>query len=221
MSDTTQGRGDARAGTGAKGGAQVGVLLACFGGAKAAAKARRGLDAQLNSQGDALLDTVVLQVNANHKASVHDPRRVVALAHRDGVGDVDSRRVARTGEGDIAPLLDLRLARAEHEGALDREPLAGVASERVPVPEVPAFDVAAGQVDLMLDPRQANLDDHLAAAAQQRGVDLRDRRGRERLGLDADERVGMQLHRDHLADLLEGNRRNRVDGRPLHSLPGT
>lgn len=77
MSDATQDRGDARAGTGAKGGGQVGVLLECFGGTKAAGKARRGLDAQLKSQGDALLDTVVLQVNANHKASVHDPRRTV------------------------------------------------------------------------------------------------------------------------------------------------
>jgi hypothetical protein len=77
MSDATQDRGDARAGTGARGGGPLGVLLECFGGTKAAGKARRGLDAQLKSQGDALLDTVVLQVNAKHKASVHDPRRTV------------------------------------------------------------------------------------------------------------------------------------------------
>ena len=77
MSDVAQGPGEARAGTGAGGGAQVGMLLECFSGDKAAGKARHGLDAQLKSQGDALLDTVVLQVNAKHKASVHDPRRVV------------------------------------------------------------------------------------------------------------------------------------------------
>jgi hypothetical protein len=77
MSDVAQGPGDARAGPRAKGGAEVGVLLECFSGNKAAGQARRGLDAQLKSQGDALLDTVVLQVNAKHKASVHDPRRVV------------------------------------------------------------------------------------------------------------------------------------------------
>jgi hypothetical protein len=77
MSDVAQGPGEARAGTGAKGGAQAGILLECFSGNKAAGKARHGLDTQLKSQGDALLDTVVVQVNAKHKASVHDPRRVV------------------------------------------------------------------------------------------------------------------------------------------------
>ena len=77
MSDVAQGPGEARAGTGARGGARVGMLLECFSGDKAAGKVRHGLDAQLKSQGDALLDTVVLQVNAKHKASVHDPRRVV------------------------------------------------------------------------------------------------------------------------------------------------
>lgn len=77
MSDVAQGPGDARADTGAKDGRALGVLLGCFGGTKAAGKARRGLDAQLKAQGTALLDSVVLQVSAKHKASVHDPRRVV------------------------------------------------------------------------------------------------------------------------------------------------
>jgi hypothetical protein len=53
------------------------VLLECFDGIKTAGRARRSLDAQLKAQGAALLDSVVLQVNAKHKASVHDPRRVV------------------------------------------------------------------------------------------------------------------------------------------------
>jgi len=77
MSGVAQGPGDARTGTGARGGAEVGVLLECFSGRKDAGQARHGLDAQLKSQGAALLDTVILQVNAKHKASVHDPRRVV------------------------------------------------------------------------------------------------------------------------------------------------
>jgi hypothetical protein len=53
------------------------VLLVCFDKLKAAGKARRGLDGRLKSQGDALLDTVVLRVNAKHKVSLYDPRRVV------------------------------------------------------------------------------------------------------------------------------------------------
>jgi len=79
MSNVAQGPGEAGAGTGAKsrGHGQVGVLLACFSGIKAAGKARRGLDAQLKAQGDTLLDAVVLQVSAKHKVSVYDPRRVV------------------------------------------------------------------------------------------------------------------------------------------------
>lgn len=77
MSDVAQGSGDARASSRSKSGARVGVLLECFSGVKTAAKARHGLDEQLKSQGDALLDSVVLEVNAKHRASVHDPRRVV------------------------------------------------------------------------------------------------------------------------------------------------
>src|SRR5262245_34363789 len=77
MSDVAQGPGDTRAGTSAKDGAALGVLLGCFAGTKTAGKARRGLDAQLKAHGDTLLDSVILQVNAKHKASVHDPRRVV------------------------------------------------------------------------------------------------------------------------------------------------
>ena len=77
MSEVAQGPGDARAGTGAKRSGSLGVLLGCFDGTKAAGKARRSLDAQLKAQGAALLDSVVVQVNAEHKASVYDPRRVV------------------------------------------------------------------------------------------------------------------------------------------------
>jgi outer membrane lipoprotein SlyB len=77
MSDVAQDPGDAKAGTGAKRDRALGVLLECFGATKSAGKARRGLDAQLKAQGDALLDTVVLRVTAKHKVSVYDPRRVV------------------------------------------------------------------------------------------------------------------------------------------------
>src|SRR5215470_11394791 len=58
-------------------GRQLGVLLACFGTLKAAAAARRPLDEDLRSRGGAILDTVVMKVNAKHRASVYDPRRVV------------------------------------------------------------------------------------------------------------------------------------------------
>ena len=77
MSDVAQDPGDARAGTSGKPDRTLGVLLECFSGTKSAGKARRGLDAQLKAQGDALLDTVVLRVTAKHKVSVYDPRRVV------------------------------------------------------------------------------------------------------------------------------------------------
>ena len=79
MSDVAQGPSDARAGTGAKGSGhgQLGVLLVCFDKLKGAAKARHPLEEKLRSGGAALLDIVVLQVNAKHKASVYDPRRVV------------------------------------------------------------------------------------------------------------------------------------------------
>jgi uncharacterized membrane protein len=56
---------------------QLGVLLVCFDGLKAAARARHPLDTQLRSNSDVILDTTVLQVNAKHKASVYDPRRVL------------------------------------------------------------------------------------------------------------------------------------------------
>jgi uncharacterized membrane protein len=57
---------------------QLAVLLACFADANGAAKARKPLDAKLRAAGDVILDTTVVKVNAKHKASVHDPRRVVA-----------------------------------------------------------------------------------------------------------------------------------------------
>ena len=65
MSDAARGAGGAGAGTGAAGGSQLAVLLVCFGGTRAAGKARRGLDAQLKSQGDALLDSVVFRSTPN------------------------------------------------------------------------------------------------------------------------------------------------------------
>jgi hypothetical protein len=56
---------------------QLGLLLACFDGRKTAGKARGSLEGQLQAQGDELLDTVVLEVDEKHKASVHDPRRIL------------------------------------------------------------------------------------------------------------------------------------------------
>jgi uncharacterized membrane protein len=53
------------------------MLLVCFDQLKAAAKARHSLEGKLRSGGDALLDTVVVRVDAKHKAFVYDARRVV------------------------------------------------------------------------------------------------------------------------------------------------
>jgi len=62
--------------TGASGDEQLGVLLACFNGHKTAGKARSSLEGKWRSQGDELLDTVVLEVDEKHKATTHDPRKV-------------------------------------------------------------------------------------------------------------------------------------------------
>ncbi len=59
-------------------GTQVCVLLACFAGVKRAAKIRGPLDKRITSGGDAVLDQVVLRVDAKHRALAYDPRRTVA-----------------------------------------------------------------------------------------------------------------------------------------------
>ena len=55
----------------------VGVLLACFDGPGTAGKARQPMDTELRSTGAVILGTSVLKVNAKHKASMHDPSRVL------------------------------------------------------------------------------------------------------------------------------------------------
>jgi hypothetical protein len=77
MSNTSQGGGEAKAVPQAEPDRQLGVLLLCFDTITAAAAARRPLDRQLKSVGDAVIDTVVLRVDSKSRASVHDPRRVV------------------------------------------------------------------------------------------------------------------------------------------------
>jgi uncharacterized membrane protein len=57
---------------------QLSILLLCFDGQKSASRARGTIDAQLRSRGDDILDVVVGQVDAKHKARVYDPRRVRA-----------------------------------------------------------------------------------------------------------------------------------------------
>ena len=54
------------------------LLLACFGDAKRAGKVRRELDGRIAQGDDAILDEVVVRVDAKHKVQVHDPRRVLA-----------------------------------------------------------------------------------------------------------------------------------------------
>ena len=59
-------------------GVQLCVLLACFAGQKQAAKIRRQLDKRIGQSGDAILDQVIVKINARHKALVHHPRRTLA-----------------------------------------------------------------------------------------------------------------------------------------------
>ena len=47
-------------------------------GLERAAKVRRKLNERIEQGGDAILDQVILKVNAKHKAQVHDPRRTLA-----------------------------------------------------------------------------------------------------------------------------------------------
>ena len=56
---------------------QLAVALLCFPDEKAAARARRPLEAKLRSDADTVLQTTLLRVTDKHKASVHDPRRVL------------------------------------------------------------------------------------------------------------------------------------------------
>lgn len=57
---------------------EVAVVLVCFAGRNDASTHRGPLEEGLRSAGDAVLQTTILQVNGKHKASVHDPRRVIA-----------------------------------------------------------------------------------------------------------------------------------------------
>jgi hypothetical protein len=56
---------------------QLALLFACFDGRKTAGKARRSMESQLEAQGDVRLNTSVLEVDAKHKASIHDPHKVL------------------------------------------------------------------------------------------------------------------------------------------------
>jgi hypothetical protein len=56
----------------------VAVVLLCFAGKKSASTHQDPLQAGLRWAGDTVLQTTILQVNSKRKASVHDPRRVMA-----------------------------------------------------------------------------------------------------------------------------------------------
>jgi uncharacterized membrane protein len=57
---------------------EVAVVLLCFAGKKSASTHQDPLQEGLKSAGDTVLQTTILQVNDKRKASVHDPRRVIA-----------------------------------------------------------------------------------------------------------------------------------------------
>ena len=56
----------------------VAVVLLCFAGKKSASTHQDALQERLRAAGDTVLQTTILQVNGKRKASVHDPRRVLA-----------------------------------------------------------------------------------------------------------------------------------------------
>src|SRR5215471_20870793 len=57
---------------------EVAVVLLCFAGKKSASTHEDPLQEGLRSAGETVLQTTILQVNGKQKASVHDPRRVIA-----------------------------------------------------------------------------------------------------------------------------------------------
>lgn len=58
-------------------GTELCVLLACFAGPRQAARIRRQLDKRIAQSGDAVLDQVVVKINARRRAQVHDPGRTL------------------------------------------------------------------------------------------------------------------------------------------------
>jgi uncharacterized membrane protein len=60
------------------GGGQLCVLLACFDGHSGAAHARGKLMKRIGATGDAVVDDVIVSVDAKGQAHVHDPHRVLA-----------------------------------------------------------------------------------------------------------------------------------------------
>lgn len=65
--------------------------------------------------------------------------------------------------------------------------------------------------DLLLDAGTADLDDHLAAALQQRRMDLGDRSRRDGLWVDPREHVAREVFFDGALDLGERHRRHLID----------
>jgi uncharacterized membrane protein len=59
-------------------GTQLCVLLTCFAGSKTAARVRAKLNKGITGGRDAILDEVVVRIDAKHKVTVYDPRRTIA-----------------------------------------------------------------------------------------------------------------------------------------------
>src|SRR5262245_33468633 len=56
---------------------ELSVGLICFNGETAAGGARRSFVRKLRTNGDDVLQTTVLRIDKNRRASVHDPQRVL------------------------------------------------------------------------------------------------------------------------------------------------
>src|SRR5712691_9559922 len=71
----------------------------------------------------------------------------VAFALPGVLRHVETSRHARSREGEVAPLLQACLARAEHERTLDRYALSRVPGQRIGVAQMTGIEVATGERD--------------------------------------------------------------------------
>ncbi len=124
------------------------------------------------------------------------------------VGDQprDELRVARLlGEVELSPQVHLELV-GQRLGLQQPRPLRATLEHPRGRPE--EVEVES---DLLRDARAADLHDHLPPGREQSRVDLRDRRGGERLRVEACEDPVPEVLPDRPLDLRERNRRHLVD----------
>ena len=169
----------------------------------------------------------ILRALGREAVVVVDLAAVDALEHEHALGDV---RPDHLRHDDVTPLLEhardeLRVVRLLGQVELGAKVHLELVRERTSLEELGALGTPLERLrrraeqcevdlDLLLDPRPAHLDDHLASRLQQGRVDLRDRRRGDGLGVDPRERVRRKILADRPLDLREGYGRDLVDELP-------